>query len=352
MTPISMKNFVTFIFIGALIGLGILVGRGNPGPSNQTPSAEQSSQPSTSDEASTNQSSEPLQGQGGGGPTGRLYAFAANQADHEIVSITVANKDRKVIYSDKGQARKITAARITRSGDSVILVLSPNDDPAGQLVSISTKDPSKKTVLAETFLSTTNPEVSPDQSKLAFASFSNADPHYGFTLSISDINGQHRKDLVTDASGISHLSFSPDGKQIAFIKGAAAGSNQIAVVAVDSGKVSTLYDFKDKVIEDFDWSPTGILTITAVGKTNATANQSEVYLIDPKTKAAAQLTKNNQPERSPRIAPDGSGIAFIQLKTEKTTDLTKSGDITITTSKGEVITTLGTGLNLLGWVAE
>ncbi len=348
-----MKNFITFIFIGCLVGLGILIGRGNPGQSSPAANGQPSPATSSATEATAAGTDSPAAQ--GGAPTGRLYYVTLNQSNREIQRIDIATKNKQTLYSDRDQDKKISSARLTRSGDTIVMVLSKADDPAGQLVSISTEGTGKKTVLTDKFLSTTNPEISPDQSKLAFTSFSNAEPNYGFSLMISDIDGQHRKELVRDSSGIAQLAFSPDGKQIAFIKGGAAGNNQIAVVSIESSKVSSLYEFKDKLIEEFDWSPTGIVTITAASKSNTltgSSNQSEVYLVDPKTKEAVQLTKNNQPERSPRIAPDGSAIAFIQLKTEKTADPTKPGEITLATGKGEVITTLGSALNLLGWVKE
>lgn len=312
----------------------------SPTASNQTVN---STQASTAPAVSTS----PL-GQGGGGPSGRLFVLSQSATNNEIDAINIVTKQKQVIFSDKGSDKKIKlVSPVTGNGDSVVMLLGNDLDPAGQLIAVSGDGSGKKTTLSSNFVSTDAPIVSPDHTKLALVSFSNADPHYGFTLVYMNIDGKNRKDLATDASGISQLAFSPDGKQIAFVKGASANASEIDVVTIESGKVDTLYAAKDKIIADFDWSPVGPLVMTAVGADKKASKLSEVYLVDPKTKVVAQITKAGKSARTPKVAPDATGLAYIQSD-----DINKPGQITVTFPDGSNGISLGTANQILGWVRE
>lgn len=350
-----MKNFITFIFIGALVGLGLLIGRGTPAPKNSTsenPLSESSLvnevvSPST-DTSSPSASTEPAQG--GSAPTGSVFAFSHSGSIGEIYSYDVVSKQKKLIYSDKSAKNKLRlVSPITRDGDTIIAFVSADENMPGQLVSIAADGSNKQSVLIDGFIASESPVVSPDKTRLAMVSFSNAEPNYGFSLNLSDLTGKNKKEIAKNSSGISQLAFSPNGKEIAYLKGAAASTNEITAVNIETGKERTLYKDKELVIEDFDWSPIDILTATMAPTGKKASSQSEVYLIDPKNGKSTRVSKNNLPERTPKIAPDGSGVAYVQSKTDKLDELTKLGDIIITYPDGTKPTNLGTATQLLGW---
>lgn len=342
-----MKVLITLIFIGAIVVLGVMVGRGNPAKNSavmpQRPTITyQESSPSALISPTSTQSPTV---QGGGGPTGHLYLVSRTSGTTEIIAVEVITKDKKTLFSDKNSDQKVKlVSSLPASGDSVILLLGNDIDPAGQLVAIATDGSGKKTVLTDQFLSTDPPVVSPDRTKLGLVSFSNAEPNFGFTLVLTDVNGKNKQELAKDQSGIAHLAFSPDGKQIAFVKGAAASSSEIDVVTIASAKTEILYTAKDKIIEDFDWSLVGPLVVTMTTPDKKAAKQSEVYVVDPKTKSTIQVTKNGKSERSPKIAPDAQGLAFIQSN-----DPTKAGDVIITLPNGDQPVTLTTANQIIGW---
>ncbi len=331
-----MKTFITLIFIGAILMLGLMASRGTP------PVASTTLSPSNNPVVVAASGTPPAQG--GGGPTGQLFALSQSGKDLEIVSIDVVTKAKKVVFSDKGSTKKIElASNVTSSGDTIVLLLAPPDDPAGQLVALKTDGSGVKTILKENFVTTQPPAISPDRTKLALVRFSNAEPNYGFTLVTTNVDGTNKKNLVTDESGISHLAFSPDGKRIAFIKGA-AGSSEIDAVTVDTAKAEKLYSANEQIVQDFDWSAVGPLVYSAVS--SSLKNQtSEVYALDTETKKVIQVTKNNQSERTPKVAPDATGLAYIQ----GASDPRQSGDIIVTFPDGSQAITIGVGLQLLGW---
>lgn len=348
-----MRNFVTFIFIGAILVLGFLVANGTPQTNN--PKSD-SSPDSTSSTSPAESSSTPVDAaketpaQGGSAPTGRVFAATTGQTS-EIYTLDVTNKQKKVIYTDKSDKAKLRLiSNVTRDGDTIVALVSENEGEAGQLVAIKTDGSGSKTTIIDNFIASTAPVISPDKTKLAMISFSNAEPNYGFTLIHMDVNGKNRKDISKNESGISHIAFSPDGKEIAYLKGAAASSNEVVAVDISSGKERNIYRDSNRVIENFSWSPVGLLTITAAPPGKKASDQSEVFLVDPKNKSAIQITKNNLPERTPAIAPDASGISFIQSKTAKIEDSLKVGDVIVTYSDGSKATTIGSANQLLGWV--
>lgn len=338
-----MKALITLIFIGAMVFLGFMVSRGDPTAIKINASPPPSN---LSGEKSSISSSNPNSGQGGGNPTGKLYVFNQTSKNNEIYVIDVVTKEKKVIYDDSKSEQKIkSVSSLSPLADSIVMVLGSDIDPAGQLVAITIDGSGKKSILTEGFVSTNAPTVSPDQTKLALVSFSNAEPNVGFTLSLVDINGKNRQDLVTDSSGIGQVEFSPDGRKIAFVKGASATNNQIAVVNLDNQKVETLYSLKSKLIEDFDWSPLGPLLISAIEATKKTSQESELYLVDVKNKSELLLTNNGKLERSPVLAPDATGISYIEFKNPNS----RTGELVVALTDGKSPTVIGSATQILGW---
>lgn len=329
-----MKNFITFIFIGALVGLGLLIGRGAPSTPLPTDTPEHSISAT---------SASPI-AQGGGAPTGRLFALTNAATHSEIVSYDVVTKAKTIIYSDKAKVQKIRAVSpISRDGDTLIALMSENDDPAGQLVSLATDGSGKQSTLINNFAATKTPVISPDKTKLALTSFSNDPVKPGFIVVLMNVDGGNKQELVRNELGLDNLTFSPDGKEIAYLKATAKG-NQISAYHIVTNKERALYASDDYLITDFDWSPIGIIVATMKTSTKMT-DAPEVYLIDPKNSVVSKVTNSSSTEHSPKISPDGSGIAFIQAKQSN-----QAGTIIGSDTAGKTSSEFGTAHQLLGWV--
>jgi Tol biopolymer transport system component len=335
-----MKNFITFIFIAALIGLGLLIGRGAPSTPTVSPNTDL---PTVTESTSTTPDTSPL-AQGGGAPTGRLFALVSSAASSEIISYDVVTKAKKIIFSDKSTAKKIkVVSPISRDGDTILALVAEDEDPAGQLISLATDGSSKQSVLIDNFAGIAAPVISPDKTKLALINFSNDLAKPGFTVTLMNVDGNSKKELVRNELGLGNLTFSPDGKEIAYINATAKG-NQINAFHLTTGKERTLYTNDDYLITDFDWSPIGVLAAT-MKSSEKNAEPAEAYIIDPKNNSISKITSSSLTEHSTKIAPDGSGIAFIQAKQSGQPGTVVSSDTT--NSSGNEF---GTANQLLGWV--
>ncbi len=347
-----MKKLIPYIFIAILAAFGFMISRdaqkqvviASPAPSEENGVGGGSLEGSPAATVSG-------LGQNAEQPTGNLIILTKTKGTTEIQRLEISTKKVTTLFSDKDKSKKIVfASPASRDGDTLVALLSEDPNLAGDLVAISLDGSGKSSTLIENFISTNPPVISPDKSKLAMVSFSNAEPNFGFNLVIMDVNGKNQKTLATDSSGISHPAFSPDGKQIAYIQGAEAKTNQIKTVATDGSKNQALFEIKGKIIEDFDWNPLGLLTLSAIDETKKSPGDSEVYIADPKSKELGQITKNNLAERTPKLAPDGNGIAYIQIAGDKATNLGQLGDLMVSYTDSTNQTKISTASQILGWV--
>ncbi len=335
-----MQAFITLIFIGAIVGLGLMVGKG-------TPTLSASPSPATANSSEEIPTNETPVAQGGA-PSGQLFYLTDNDDQLEIRTVDILTKSDKLIYSDKGRSDGMKlVSKVTRSGDSILLVIGPGSDNRGKLVALKTDGSGKTSPLLGDFEAAAGPVISPDQTKFATTRFVNTEAFFGFTLSIYDIDGKNRKDLSNDAEGLSSPSFSPDGKQLAIIKGSNTKTNEIAVFDTTSQKMTRLYHKENQTIHDIDWSPVGLIAFTAGPTSNLKARES--YIFDPKTNEVVQITKSATAERSTTVAPDASGVATIQVVANDYTP-NEPGKLVVTQMNGENLVTVGRAIELLGWV--
>ncbi len=202
-----------------------------------------------------------------------------------------------------------------------------------------------------------NPELdwSPDGNRLVFSDRSSAsDPYRLYLLDIES----HKKQLLTEPENPfledNFPRFSPDGNRVAFLRGT-ENSNDIYVYGITDGK--TLRLTRDNLnVAGFSWngSDNGIIYSSNRGGTyglweatladrnikprnlstsnltyptiarnadNALAfiekeEDSNIWRIpiENETGKIRQVLASTQPEHNPRFSPDGSGIAFVSLR--------------------------------------
>lgn len=350
-----MKTFISLIFIGALIGLGFMVSKGVPAPvaDSQVSPSVTNTESASSDTGSVAPEAIPppaVTTAQGGAPSGQLFFLVDNGSALEIRSIDVSTKKERLIFSDKGQSDGIKlVSRISRTGDSILAVVGPGSDNRGHLVAIKTDGSGKSTTLVDDFDVAAAPAISPEQSKLAFTRFVNTDSTFGFALVTSGVDGKNEQSLANDPDGISNPAFGPDGKQIGFIRGASTKGTELASYDIGTKKVSTLYTKAQTVIQDFDWSPVGLIALTSAPLKRGSVGEFDPYLFDPKTNELVKLATTKTVERAATLAPDASGAAYLRVAAENYTP-NEPGTIVISSLDGKQQTELNKAIELLGWI--
>lgn len=353
----SMKPFIFLVFIGAIIGLGVLAARsgGLPATSTTSTSTESASALPNSSLPSIGHTSAPISSASTSAaspsPTvglgGQLYTLYEHDGIGEIQLIDIITKEVKTLYSDKDKDLKIqSAAALTPTGDRIFMVLGATGDLGGQLVSLKTDGSGQTTVLNKQFSSTVRPAISPDQKQVASVSFANTEQDFGFSLALSSLDGSGRKILFKDEAGISRPTFTPDGKKILYLVGSANQALNIQSVDLASGQVSTLYSATDRTIQDFSFSPNGMLVVVSASVGDRSAQATDVFITDPKNNSNLRITNDEETEHAALLAPDASGLTYIKVKTNKT----QPGDIIVSAPDGTKSGSVGLATGLIGWI--
>ena len=127
-----------------------------------------------------------------------------------------------------------------------------------------------------------------------------ADAHKVNTIIRTDdkVNNTERQMVTTSDGG----QMSPDLKQFALlIKGA-------IWLMPSSGGTATQLTPADGHYEDIAWSPDAAKIVTISDR----GNQTDVYVIDVKTKALTRLTNDADAESDTHYAPDGKTVSFVK----------------------------------------
>ena len=101
-------------------------------------------------------------------------------------------------------------------------------------------------------------------------------------------------------------SWSPDGKQLAFIT-FEKGDNFLGIVDVASGKINSIRVPGLDAINNVAWGPDGH-TIAISGQITGV---SDLFLFDMQTNAVKQLTNDKFADLQPSWSPDGKTLAFV-----------------------------------------
>ena len=161
------------------------------------------------------------------------------------------------------------------------------------------------------------PAWSPDGKQIAFMSDrdGHVDDRHGspnYEIYVMDADGGNPQNLTNDPSGDLYPSWSPDGKQIAFVS-ERDGNFEIYVMDADGGNPQNL---TNNPLNDRDpsWSPDGERIVFSARREGHVENElvltSEIYVMDADGGNPRRLTENRKNEWYPVWSPDGNRIAF------------------------------------------
>jgi dipeptidyl aminopeptidase/acylaminoacyl peptidase len=128
---------------------------------------------------------------------------------------------------------------------------------------------------------------------------------------ITDLSSGRSRRITTNAASDGSASWSPDGRQLAFVS-SRGGRSDIWIVPADGEDASVRRLTSDTLIKDDpQWSPDGT-AIAFVGKRSDEFYSQGIFVAPSKGGAATRLTPDDGFDSSmPRWSPDGSQIAFV-----------------------------------------
>jgi Tol biopolymer transport system component len=166
---------------------------------------------------------------------------------------------------------------------------------------------------------------SPDGNRMAF--FRGNDPISGESRLVSaNPDGTDEKVLLVQktASPPLFLSWSPDGKQIAysFRRGQAGptGLGGIGLFDLESGKSSTMVVFPDKMLYELHWLPNG-QGLAAVYGARPTVSKGQIGFVAYPGGAFHTITRDTNSYKTLTLSADGRMAGTVQVKTTHTIDV-------------------------------
>ena len=125
-----------------------------------------------------------------------------------------------------------------------------------------------------------------------------------YFLEIAEVDGSNPQRLLVSTDPIMSPSWSPDGRQIAYVSFEKKRA-QIFTVAVATGQRRLLTDFPG-INGAPAWSPDGRQLAVVLSK----GGNAKIYTVDLSSGAMKQLTFGNAIDTEPRFSPDGRSILF------------------------------------------
>ncbi len=120
------------------------------------------------------------------------------------------------------------------------------------------------------------------------------------------VKGARTADLESLHSYVSGMSWSPDGRNIAFVS-KSKGEDALRLVNVRKKRVYKKYEFGFNSVFSPSWGGTDGNSIVFTGVKDG---KSDLYLLDLTTDKLRQLTDDYYEDQEPAISPDGKHIVF------------------------------------------
>jgi Tol biopolymer transport system component len=232
----------------------------------------------------------------------RSFAIGGSSALAAVAALLVAG------CGGSGRPGTDLAFISTRDGDYAIFGMNADGGQQRRLTH-QRGDPSTRTGL----FFQTEPEWSPDGTKIAFASRRNGP----FQIFVMQAGGSGTRRLTSTKADDQNPTWSPDGSEIAFDRGS---PGDIYVMSADGTHPRRLgNDFADE--SDPAWSPNG-RWIAFTRRTPGTTVR-ELWLVRPDGSGSGrrQLTHRSALSQSPAWSPDGKRIAFSSETTSGNGDI-------------------------------
>lgn len=140
--------------------------------------------------------------------------------------------------------------------------------------------------------------------KIAYVLVQRAGENSRYSLEVADMDGYNPQSLLLSSSPIMSPSWSPDGKQIAYVS-FEKKRPQVYVVDVGSGRRRLITDFTG-INGAPAWSPDGKDLAVVLSK----SGNPKIYTVNLATGNMRQITFGEAIDTEPRYSPDGRTLLF------------------------------------------
>ncbi|MBI4023220.1 hypothetical protein HY375_03600 [Candidatus Berkelbacteria bacterium] len=279
--------------------------------------------------------------------------FVRSDATSTLMVRRMGNGDESVIFTDADESIRLTQVLGTLATGGVVALSTSRTDPtAAALVEIASDGSGSLVTRRPNLpLSTSQPAVSPDGTRLALVSFNNAERSFGFTLAVEPLAGGAGVTVADDPAGIALVSWSPDSRQLAYVQGQATAEAGQTVYTVVPGNEPVKQFTIDplQVVTDLIWSDLTTLALVLEPLGNNAQSQARLMSYRLGQSAPVQLLDLGGKERSLASARDGEHLAFL-LGDVPAGQTTSPGTITLLNRTTGTVTSLGTATDIAGFV--
>lgn len=205
----------------------------------------------------------------------------------------------KTLFSDKAETNKLKYLGTFSNPQNIVAILG------SQLVNVKLDGASTYDILNKDF-GAIDFALCPDQSKLAYVTFSNAERDYGFSLNIGDKSGQNSKVVVQNSESIRNLIWNDNSKLI-FLEDKNNASTNIELLDLNTNKVTDLYTTND-VIYSLTYSNSKIV----LSQGSSDSGVSSIIMIDSNGQNKKTIyTQKSGIAYYPTLSPDKTKIAYL-----------------------------------------